>query len=56
MIPTSFPSKEEIARLSAQMLLEIGAVDFNAREPFQRARAGTLSKSVRKNDEFGMNR
>ncbi|WP_425053588.1 orotate phosphoribosyltransferase [Psychromarinibacter sp. S121] len=34
MIPTSFPSKEEIARLSAQMLLEIGAVDFNAREPF----------------------
>ncbi len=34
MIPTSFPTKEEIARLSAQMLLEIGAVDFNAREPF----------------------
>ncbi len=34
MIPTSFPAKDEIARLSAQMLLEIGAVDFNAREPF----------------------
>jgi orotate phosphoribosyltransferase len=34
MIPTSFPSTEEIARLSAAMLLEIGAVDFNAREPF----------------------
>ncbi|ARO14526.1 orotate phosphoribosyltransferase [Ketogulonicigenium robustum] len=34
MIPTSFPPKEEIARLSARMLLEIGAVHFNAREPF----------------------
>lgn len=34
MIPSSFPSREEIARLSAAMLLEIGAVDFNAREPF----------------------
>ena len=34
MIPTSFPEKEEIARLSAQMLLEIGAVHFNADEPF----------------------
>ena len=34
MIPTSFPAKDEIARLSARMLLEIGAVDFNAREPF----------------------
>ena len=34
MIPSSFPSKEEIARLSAGMLLEIGAVHFNAREPY----------------------
>ncbi|EBA02724.1 MAG: orotate phosphoribosyltransferase [Paracoccaceae bacterium] len=34
MIPTSFPAKEEIARLTARMLLEIKAVDFNAREPF----------------------
>ena len=33
MIPSSFPAKDEIARLSARMLLEIGAVDFNAREP-----------------------
>lgn len=37
MIPTSFPPKEEIARLSAGMLLEIGAVHFNAREPFTHA-------------------
>ena len=34
MIPTSFPDKDEIARLSANMLLEIGAVHFNADEPF----------------------
>lgn len=34
MIPTSFPSKEEIARLSANMLLEIEAVHFNAEDPF----------------------
>lgn len=34
MIPTSYPSQDEIARLSARMLLEIGAVHFNAREPF----------------------
>jgi orotate phosphoribosyltransferase len=34
MIPTSFPDKDEIARLSANMLLEIGAVHFNAKEPF----------------------
>ena len=34
MIPTSFPTKEEIAHLSAKMLLEIGAVHFNAKEPF----------------------
>jgi len=34
MIPTSFPTKEEIARLSARMLLEIKAVHFNTQEPF----------------------
>ncbi len=34
MIPTGYPSPEEIARLSASMLLEIGAVHFNSREPF----------------------
>ena len=34
MIPTSYPSREEIARLSARMLLEIGAVNFNTREPY----------------------
>ena len=34
MIPSSFPDKEEIASLSASMLLEIGAVHFNTEEPF----------------------
>ncbi len=34
MIPSSFPPKDEIARLSARMLLEIGAVHFNAEQPF----------------------
>lgn len=34
MIPSSYPSKDEIARLSASMLIEIGAVNFNTREPF----------------------
>ena len=34
MIPTSFPSKEEIATLTASMLLEVKAVHFNADEPF----------------------
>lgn len=34
MIPTSFPDQKEIARLTANMLLEIQAVDFNAKEPF----------------------
>ncbi|TQS72573.1 orotate phosphoribosyltransferase [Rhodobacteraceae bacterium] len=34
MIPTSFPPKQEIARLTARMLLEIKAVHFNAKEPF----------------------
>ena len=37
MIPTSFPAKEEIARLTAGMLIEIGAIDFNAAEPFTHA-------------------
>ena len=30
----TFPAREEIARLSARMLLEIKAVDFNAAQPF----------------------
>ncbi|RPE71134.1 orotate phosphoribosyltransferase [Pacificibacter maritimus] len=34
MIPTSFPDSTEIARLTARMLLEIKAVDFNSAEPF----------------------
>ncbi|OCX67141.1 orotate phosphoribosyltransferase [Thioclava sp. SK-1] len=34
MIPTSFPERTEIARLTAKMLLEIKAVHFNAAEPF----------------------
>ncbi|MCT4577448.1 orotate phosphoribosyltransferase [Donghicola sp.] len=34
MIPTSYPTREEIARLTARMLFEIKAVHFNAREPF----------------------
>ena len=34
MIPTGFPPKDEIARLTARMLLEIQAVHFNADEPF----------------------
>jgi len=34
MIPATYPSKDEIARLTARMLLEIGAVHFNAKEPF----------------------
>ena len=34
MIPTSYPPAEEIARLTARMLLEIKAVHFNADEPF----------------------
>ena len=37
MMPTSFPPKEEIARLSASMLLEIGAVDFRPSDPFKLA-------------------
>ena len=34
MIPTSFPDRDEIARLTASMLLEIEAVHFNSTEPF----------------------
>jgi len=34
MIPTSFPPADEMARLTARMLLEIKAVHFNAAEPF----------------------
>ena len=34
MIPSSYPTPEEIARLTARMLLEIKAVHFNAAEPF----------------------
>lgn len=34
MIPTSYPDDTEIARLTARMLLEIKAVDFNSKEPF----------------------
>ena len=34
MIPSSYPTQDEIARLSARVLLEIGAVHFNAKEPF----------------------
>ena len=34
MIPSSFPSKDEIARLTAGMLIEIGAIDFDATTPF----------------------
>jgi len=34
MIPSSFPPKEDIARLTAAMLWDIGAVHFNTQEPF----------------------
>ncbi|MGJ8545159.1 MAG: orotate phosphoribosyltransferase [Sulfitobacter sp.] len=34
MIPTSFPPASEMARLTARMLLEIKAVNFNTDEPF----------------------
>lgn len=37
MIPSSFPDKDEIARLTAGMLLEIDAITFNSREPFTHA-------------------
>jgi len=34
MIPSAFPPQDEIARLTARMLLEIKAVHFNAEVPF----------------------
>lgn len=34
MIPTSYPTPDEMARLTARMLLEIKAVHFNAADPF----------------------
>ena len=34
MIPTSFPPRAEIARLTARMLLEIKAVNFRPEEPY----------------------
>ncbi|WP_417247912.1 orotate phosphoribosyltransferase [Celeribacter sp.] len=34
MIPTSFPDETEIARLTARMLLEIGAVNFRPDDPY----------------------
>lgn len=34
MIPSTYPPKEEIARLTARMLLEVKAVHFNAETPF----------------------
>jgi len=34
VIPSSYPSPKEIARLSARMLLEIEAVHFNTDQPF----------------------
>lgn len=37
MIPTSYPPKAEIARLTARALIEIGAVHFNAAEPYTHA-------------------
>ncbi|MDG1376029.1 MAG: orotate phosphoribosyltransferase [Yoonia sp.] len=37
MIPSTYPTKDEIARLTAGMLLEIGAITFNAIEPFTHA-------------------
>jgi len=42
MIPSAFPPRDEIARLTARMLLEIGAVHFNAQQPFTLA-SGLLS-------------
>ncbi|TYB91170.1 orotate phosphoribosyltransferase [Oceaniovalibus sp. ACAM 378] len=34
MIPSGFPAKDDMARLTAGMLLDIQAVHFNAAEPF----------------------
>ncbi len=37
MIPSSYPASDEIARLTARMLLEIEAVHFDADDPFKLA-------------------
>lgn len=42
MIPSTYPEPSEIARLTARMLLEIQAVDFNSSDPFTLA-SGLLS-------------
>lgn len=34
MIPSTFPTNAEIARMTARMLLEIKAVHFNSKQPF----------------------
>ncbi|SIS91044.1 orotate phosphoribosyltransferase [Roseivivax lentus] len=34
MIPSTYPDREEMARLTAGMLLDIQAVNFNTREPY----------------------
>ncbi|QFS82687.1 Orotate phosphoribosyltransferase [Roseivivax sp. THAF40] len=34
MIPSTYPAREEMARLTAAMLLDIQAVNFNTREPY----------------------
>lgn len=44
MIPSTYPTSEEIARLTARMLLEINAVNFNTETPFTLA-SGLLSPS-----------
>lgn len=37
MIPSTFPNKAEMARITAQMLLEVKAVNFNSETPFKLA-------------------
>ena len=37
MIPASYPDQAQIAKMSARMLLDIGAVHFNADEPYTHA-------------------
>ena len=34
MLPSGFPDKKEMAKLTASMLLEIQSVDFNSQDPF----------------------
>ena len=43
MITGNFPEREEIAQLTARMLLEINAINFNAIEPFTLASGKPLS-------------